>query len=157
MNIHPIQLSSVFVKELHIYADDPPSAGGELDNLRFALEVGTGTYNPQDKTVAVGVRLLSKGESEENDDAEANNDTPSHSPSLRVEILGKFIVDDESFPVDKIGEWAEKNAPYILLPYLREHVYSLTMRAGYAPLILPMYQVPVFNLVPKDKSGTDQE
>ncbi len=43
----------------------------------------------------------------------------------------------------------------ILQPYLREHVFALTARAGFQPLILPLIEVPT--LVQKQKEITDDE
>lgn len=59
---------------------------------------------------------------------------------LIVELVGVFTIGDE-FPEDKIDHFAKYNAPIILMPYIRENVYSLAIRAG-IDIYLPLVQVP---------------
>jgi preprotein translocase subunit SecB len=63
-----------------------------------------------------------------------------------VEILGRFSIDTKAFPVEHVPEWARTNAPIMLFPYLREHVYSLTLRAGFKPAVLPLITVPTIRV-----------
>lgn len=65
---------------------------------------------------------------------------------LFVEVVGIFEVDESKFPPDRIYEWANANAMYVMYPYLREHVYALTSRAGFRPLLLELLEVPLFTL-----------
>jgi len=53
--------------------------------------------------------------------------------------LGIFEVDEDKFPFKFIQNWAEKNAPLILYPYLREQVFSLSSRAGFGGTLLPLF------------------
>ena len=63
---------------------------------------------------------------------------------LKVELAALFEVDESKFDKEHIYDWARRNAPFILFPYLREEAYALTIRAGYKPLILPLLEVPTF-------------
>lgn len=134
-NPHPIQISTIIVKELSIKAIRLQSqyAFGETDE-EHALEVGvkTGEYKPDRRTIEVLIK------------AETPSDTKDNPYKLKVEIMGVFKVDTQRFDVSQIEHWARWNAPFILFPYLREHIYSLTLRCGYKPGIMPLMEVPTF-------------
>ena len=74
---------------------------------------------------------------------EENTETPF---SMKIELRGEFRINEREFPIDKIDDWARKNAPLILLPYLREQAFSLTARCGFKPLVLPLFVVPTFSI-----------
>jgi preprotein translocase subunit SecB len=50
--------------------------------------------------------------------------------------------------LEVLKNFQQNGARIALSPFLREHVYSLTSRAGIKPVILPLIQVPLFQ-VPK--------
>jgi preprotein translocase subunit SecB len=128
---HPIQLRSLNVRELHAKTHIPPDAIEDVDVGAYSISVGHSDFDEKIKNIQVGVKL------------EAGSDDPDDAPfSLTIELVGDFQVDDERFPVDHLDNWARENAPYILLPYLREHVYALTARCGLEPMILPLAVVP---------------
>src|SRR5205823_3680079 len=66
--------------------------------------------------------------------------------TLVVEIIGEFHIDESRFPKEKIDIWASINAPFVLYPYMREHVYSLTTRAGFPAVVLPLMQIPTMRV-----------
>ncbi len=66
--------------------------------------------------------------------------------ALRVHIMGQFKVDESTFDKAKIDKWARINAPYILYPYLREHVFALTARSGFDPVLLPLVELPTIKI-----------
>jgi preprotein translocase subunit SecB len=126
---HPIQLRSLKVLELSIKVI-PEHTQLEPNVENFSLFQGHSEYEPKDKTITVriGVEM-------------AQEELPFE---LRVEILGIFEVDEDQFPLKFVHNWAEQNAPLILYPYLREHVFSLSSRAGFGGTLLPLFQVPTF-------------
>lgn len=65
---------------------------------------------------------------------------------MSVELLGIFDVDESQFPLIHIDDWAERNAPLILYPYLREQVYNLTSRIGIDGMLLPLFAIPTFRI-----------
>ena len=133
-NRHPIQLVSVGVKELSFRADRPPI-------LIKAAEIGQATINVGHNEYEVGSRIIKvfmKVESTGEDDVYF----------LAAEIVGEFRIGEE-FEEAKVEVWAEKAAPLVLYPFLREHVYSLCIRAQLRPLLLPLVQVPTFNFAKK--------
>jgi len=125
---HPIQLKTLKVLELSIKVI-PDHTQLEPNVEQFSLFHGHNEYNHKDKRIAVriGVKM-----------GEEVKEVPFE---LRVEILGIFEVDEDKFPLKFIDNWAEKNAPLILYPYLREHVFSLSSRAGFGGTLLPLFQV----------------
>ncbi|MEN8220948.1 MAG: hypothetical protein ABFS56_32265 [Pseudomonadota bacterium] len=130
---HPIQLRAVKVLELSIKVI-PEQSQLEPKLEKFSLFHGHSEYAPKDKTIAVRIGVKMGQEVKE---------VPFE---LRVEILGVFEVDEDKFPLKFVHNWAEKNAPLILYPYLREHVDNAPRsRAGFRGTLLPLFQVPTFS------------
>ena len=72
-----------------------------------------------------------------------NESDKNNSSGIKVKItmVGAFEIDDNSqFP---INQFANINAPAIIFPFIREHLASLTMKAGINPPIL----LPPINFV----------
>lgn len=142
-SFHPIQLLNVSVEELHLKIIDRELLSGDYPR-EFGLTVGRSDYNSEDKTIAVRMLMEIEPVFDEN----GNSDRPFE---MKICICGYFDVDDTAFPVDKVHDWAEKNAPVILIPYMRENAYSLSLRCGIEPVIFPLVQVPTFKIAPPDK------
>ncbi len=140
-NLHPIQLEKIEVLQLSIKVkDSSPEVEGKdsLDSGDFGLYHAHSDYDTNHKLIAVKAGISIK-------------DEDSFPFLLETEIMGIFSVDDENFPMDKLEHWARTNAPLTLYPYLREHVYGLTSRAGFdGGVILPLFAVPTlkFNSKP---------
>lgn len=134
---HPIQLEIIKVLELFIKVNENVQQSELPDSGSFNLYHGHSEYDEDNKSIAIkiGVRI----------DKE-NEDSPF---SLKAELIGVFSVDDSIFPLKHLNSWAKKNAPLIIYPYLREHVYSLTSRAGFDGVLLPLFEVPTFRLETK--------
>lgn len=134
--LHPIQLVSLDVLELYIKVIQPISSGDlKLREEDFTIKTGHSIYNKEAHTIAVKMEI-EIGEEE-------GKKTPF---TLRVIIGGVFKVDETKFQIVHIEDWAKRNAPIILYPYLREHVFALTVRCGYPGLILPLLTVPTFKI-----------
>ncbi|HUT44220.1 MAG TPA: protein-export chaperone SecB [Desulfobacterales bacterium] len=145
IKLHAIQLGSVSVIELYIRANQFPDASIKLDLDDAPLLVGHSEYDPESKSIQVSVKT----------EIGMEKDKGTTPYSMRVELVGDFIVDEDEFPIAQIDDWAVRNAPMILQPYLREHVFALTARAGFYPLILPLIEVPT--LVSKRQEVIDAE
>lgn len=131
IRLHGIQLRKVNVSRLSIKAlrEPDPESGAFCEDI--PITVGHTNYDPDDNAIWISLRT------------EIGKDEDSDSPyEMVVEIVGEFTVDEDKFPIEHIVDWARRNAPMILQPYLREQVYSLTLRCGFKPLILPLIQVP---------------
>lgn len=135
METHPIQLLAVNVQQLYIRPLVAPEAALEADQGGAAIFFGRSEYDAEEKLISVGVKLETPEEKEKDEPFE-----------ICVELSGIFEVDDESFPPEHIQHWAENNAPYILMPYLREHVFALTARCGFKPMVLPLTMLPTLRL-----------
>jgi len=61
---------------------------------------------------------------------------------MRIELSGEFEIDENQFDKKYINDWAMKNAPAILFPFLREQAYALSIRCGFPPFIIPLIQLP---------------
>ncbi|MDA3902457.1 MAG: protein-export chaperone SecB [Desulfuromusa sp.] len=130
---HPIQLNNIFVRELHIVANNPPDEEVGVAGDKIAFLTGHTEYDQEDQEISVSAKIECGFEEE--------NDQPY---SIRIAIVGSFHVDEDKFDVKDLEDWARRNAPLILFPYLREHAYALTSRCGFKPLILPLMEVPTF-------------
>jgi preprotein translocase subunit SecB len=139
---HAIQIENVFVKELFIVANQPPSEQAGVEAGEFKLSVGHSEYDRENKRIGVSVKL-------EVGFSDAEEEQTKLPFSMRIEIVGQFNVDEESFPIEHITHWARTNAPLILFPYLREHAYSLSVRCGFRPMLLPLMEVPTYKLPQK--------
>lgn len=130
MEKHPIQLESLIVKELVLNITDYHSSMQDEQELNITYSLGTTEYDKENKVIAVGFIC------------EVNNldKKPFY---IKVEILGIFSVDEEKFPIDKLDHWSKHNAPQLLMPYIRENVYSLSNKAG-VKVILPLVTLPTF-------------
>ena len=122
-NKHAIQLKKVIVRELAF----KKLSNKECGDISVKLNVGHSPFQPESHIITVSLKC-------------GIDENPSF--SVNVEVSGVFEVDTDHFDIAFINEWAQKNAPYILHPYLREQLYSLTMHAGVEPLLLPLVQVP---------------
>lgn len=82
--------------------------------------------------------------------------TPPKSPlpypySLTMTLHGEFRVGDvKRFGLDSEGiqKWGEKNGAMVLLPFLRESVYSFTQKTGFQPLLIPLVETTAFKVMP---------
>ena len=132
-NLHPIQLVDLKVLKLSLEIAPEKEQDKLPDEGSFSLYSGFSDFNKEKREIAVKAGI--KIDSDEDD-----------SPfSLHVELLCLFSIGDKC-PTKYIDSWADKNAPLILYPYLREHVHSLTSRAGFEGLILPLFEVPTFKI-----------
>ncbi len=133
IRLHSIQLSKVGVLELFIRSNQPPDGSVGIEVLDLPFSVGHTEFDEENRQIAVMVKVEI---GTNGDDKEVK-----HPYSLKVEIIGEFEV-GEGFAVKHLDNWARRNAPFILMPYLREHVYALTSKCGFKPLILPLLEVP---------------
>jgi len=159
---YPIQATSIGVRELYIKAFRPPTLEVKMDESNFNLTIGHSTYDATEKSIQINV-LLSIGENKaqqtepESDtetdtktDTKTETDLPFH---MRVELVGFFQVDESAFPAERIYEWAKSNAIFIMYPFLREHVFALSARIGFRPLLLPLVILPTFKIQDTQSPG----
>ncbi|MBU9424469.1 protein-export chaperone SecB [Burkholderia gladioli] len=132
--LHAIQLADLRVLEVSLRANldvRKTEAPGQ-----FQFEAGHGDYQAERKRIRVKVS------------AKMGEIDDGISPfSLKIELIGTFVVDTSRFREEHVLQWAKTNAPLVLYPYLREQVYGLTARAGFNPAVLPLLEIPTFRLI----------
>ena len=136
----PIQLLKVDIAEI-AYSCAAFSDSSIRPTEKFALNVAVSPYESATKTLQVALSF--KAESDE------TNPVFPHNYSLEIKVHGIFCVVDEPrvpFPIAEIGKWAEKNGVLIMLPFLRESVYTITQKTGFGPLMLPMVEISSFRV-----------
>ncbi|AKU62591.1 hypothetical protein ADJ80_01860 [Aggregatibacter aphrophilus] len=126
--LHPIQLEEILVEELELKIRDIKKAREEDITSEFSLKTGHSNYNSESKVLYVGVI------------GEINADSDNAPVYLKVKLHGVFSV-GENFPSEFVNDWAEKNAPLILVPFVRENIYSLASRAK-VNTIVPLFTLP---------------
>lgn len=152
LKLYPIQATHIGPRELYIKANLPPSDSLGIEESDYTLTVGHSAYDEENKLIKIAVRIEAGHplKSEKTDAGDEVGPSPEVSAyHLRIEIEGLFVVDDSVFPAARIYEWATTNVIFILYPYLREHVFALTARSGFKPMLLPLVEVPVFKITPK--------
>ena len=137
LDSHPIQLSYLGVKELYLRSRVSPTNSIEITSSDYDLFVAHSGYDRELKRIRVGVKVEMGMRNRE------GGSGPTLPYELRVELFGDFVVDDARFVADSVEDWAERGAIYILYPYVREHVFSLTARAGCKPALLDLIGLPV--------------
>ncbi|EJG1716311.1 TPA: protein-export chaperone SecB [Vibrio parahaemolyticus] len=143
-NYHPIQLREIKVLKLSI-EDNPDFEKDHApeDFSDFGFYHQHSDYDSEAQVFWVKVKAV-VGRPE--DGCKTEHD-PKEAPfNMEVELVGLFSVDENSFNIEHIDSFARRNAPLVMYPYLREHVYSLTSRAGYDSTLLPLFEVPAFKL-----------
>jgi preprotein translocase subunit SecB len=128
MKHHPIQLTDIQFRELKILVNDPAECQKNDLEAQVVYQVGSHKFPDDQDILMVGFRCL------------INVDKENAPFELIVDIVGVFTVGEE-FPKDKVELFAKQNVPIILMPYIRENVYSLAVRAG-INVHLPLVQVP---------------
>lgn len=138
--LFPIQLLKVDIGEI-AYSCAGFSDATKRPTDKFDLNVAVSPYDETTKALQVALSFNSKF-----DPAESSF---PHAYSLRITVHGQFqVVAEEKlpFPVSEMRKWAEKNGTIILLPFLRESVYTITQKTGFQPLMIPMIEVAAFRV-----------
>lgn len=144
-DLHPVQLQGIRVLELSLLVTKPDRLDedhlNEID-LPFEFLSGHSEFDRATRMITVGVvGIVGKTDEE--------NPLPFY---IKAHLLGQFVVDVARFPVDKVDDWANKNAPLILLPFLREHIYGLASRAGIREVVIPLFTVPTVKIMLQDSN-----
>lgn len=140
--LHAIQLIDLRVAELGLKVD--LSFPKDADLGSFTIETGRSNYDAENRRIQVMMKIMSGYDEEK---------TPL---KLIVELHGSFQIDESRFDVKFVEDWAEKNAPLVLYPYMRENVYALTARAGFSEALLPLIEIPTFRIAATDNGSVHQ-
>lgn len=69
-----------------------------------------------------------------------NEKTPDVPFTMKIVMYGEFSWDKNS-DEELINKLLETNAPAIIISYIRPYVSSVTVGSGFAPLILPVFDL----------------
>jgi preprotein translocase subunit SecB len=142
--LHDIRLNDVKVLELFVRSNERPTPTVGAKPEQFSFHSEHSPYDLERKSIRVWTTAeIGMGKS------------PATPFSMRIQIIGFFSVDEEKFDIGLLDHWAERNAPMILYPFVREHAYALSARCGFQPVILPLMVLPT--LVPKKKAASSQK
>lgn len=145
---HAAQLKALQVLKLGIEVHNPKVVlRDDFELGEFSIENGRSDFDEDASTINVRMRIragrfAAEGES----DPERKALFEADAISLVVEVAGVFSVDVTQFPAEYIHDWAEKNAPLVIYPYVREQVYGLSSRVGIKAVLLPLLEIPTFKL-----------
>lgn len=145
INAHPIQLVGVDVIKLSFMANEILTPKVTIDGKSILLGVG-GLQEDGDKSFWIFVRAA-YGIPDIDLPKDAEFITPC---SILVELAGRFKTNMDLSP-EVIHSFKDNGALSVLLPYLREHVYSLSVRSGIQPIIIPVKQVPLIKITSEGK------
>lgn len=140
---HPIQLQEIIISKLSVVIHDHETAIAYKGSVSMKMKNGRSNFSVDDKTIAIGIHMKVEPIQSEFPDNHKNDDeinTPAF--VLEVELHGQFLIDLEKFQQKHIDLWAKINAPFLLLPYVREHIYGLANRAGIRGMMLPLFIQP---------------
>lgn len=137
MKLHPIQLVSVETEELFIVVHERAKFLNNDYPKNFDYTIYSTELDKDQSIVKVKVELSVKP---------SDPGVIDRPFTLKVGVAGAFKVDTSTFPIEKLDIFIVHNAPLILLPYVREHAFSLTQRAGFEAIILPLVEVPTFKI-----------
>ncbi|WP_342049932.1 MULTISPECIES: protein-export chaperone SecB [unclassified Cupriavidus] len=152
--LHAIQLVDLRVEHLsitaHVEVDRSEEPGA------FSFETASNEYDPEESQIRVRARIRIGLTDEAEDDSDLGEPDPEAPYVMVVSLVGIFQVDAERFPIEHIDHWAKRNAPLILYPYLREHALSLSVRAGFPQMLLPLLEMPSFRILPPAKASENK-
>lgn len=140
LKLFPVQLRRIGIAEVALRCPAFGNPGAPFSE-KVDLATGVGPYDAENRVLQVLVT------------ATAGNMSVPSTPSLRVTVVGEFHIPDESqlsFPIEKLPQWAGRNGAVVLMPFLREQVYAFTQNTGYAPVIFPLVEVPLFKVSPPE-------
>lgn len=132
-DMHAIQLEDITVTKLSLIVVKPKAALNFEGEINLKIEVGTPEFKEDNPNISVAIRIQAQPTVEEG----------SESPfTIEVDLMGHFKVDYSKFKYEHLKRWSKVNAPFLLLPYAREHIYGLGVRAGIRGLVVPLFIQP---------------
>ena len=136
--MHPMQIVYVGVKELILETFSPPDPSTAIDLhgvMAPKYKTAVGKYDEQNHQITV-FSVCEIGSKED------RTGVPLY---LRVGLGVRFsVVDPAKFPPKDVLSFAQGYSRYLIHPFMREHVFALSARAGFRPIILPALLLPVF-------------
>lgn len=134
-----IQITFLGVKELRVETFWPIVSDAEFTPEQGVMQQAIGQFDPKTRKIQIKIRFFTGSPKtpspEEVSRMQAEKKQPFY---LSAEIVGEFHLDPDTVPESDIPKWAQSSAAPILVPFLREQVYSLSLRIGVQPIFLPL-------------------
>lgn len=121
-----LKFNNPILKELKYKINNDFSSN---DNISLDIKLET-KINKNENEAIVEVSLMIF-------DNEMTTDIPF---TMRIVMYGKFSWDKNS-DEELINKLLETNAPAIIISYIRPYVSTVTVGSGFAPLILPVFDL----------------
>lgn len=126
-----INFDWVIVRELR-FADNPMAHdfGKPLRDLVADVQVQSGV-DESGQSCRTTVRLT----------LAPSPETPERFQAIAAAIEGQFTIPEGSQPTVKLAEFAQRQAPAILMPFLRQAVATATAQSRFGPVLVPPINV----------------
>lgn len=144
---YAIDLLVVKITETTLVVHNPNKEYDSSMDVQLKVQNGHSPFDEEDSTIDILLAGIIGDENPDGEQDEANGGLPFF---MRVSLIGRFIVDTKRFKKEFISDWAKSNGAGLLLPYLREHMYGLALRAGFNNFHLPLFKLPVYQLKQDD-------
>lgn len=128
--LHPIQLREILIRKASVVINDHLVALADKCDVHVSMQQGSSTFNRGSSSFQVGL----KAEAIPADTKKG--DVPAF--FIEIEFAGAFEVDYSGFLFEDLERWCQVNAPIILMPFMREHLYGVAIRAGIRGVFLPL-------------------
>jgi preprotein translocase subunit SecB len=140
--LHPVELLRVVpltiqfrgLEEPDIKHRDPDPDQIEITMYRTKFDEKKGSV-----FVVLGASLSRKED-------KADSSAPPY--EFRIDIVGEFRSREPSITKERLEEWSQRVAPFVLFPYLRSLLSDISGRCGYRPLDLPLLSLPTRSALP---------
>lgn len=134
---HPAKLVAVHFFRMH--AASPPDVPDDAD---LTVKMGHRVLDHDDGSSMLRINaFISIGNHENAKVTPESNGFPK-GPYFSVELSGLFEIDTTRMPIKEAAGWANQNGFLVLVPYLREAMYSIMHRCGLSKYHLPLLQIP---------------
>ena len=147
---HPIELLDVQVTQLFFVLNTGNESDISINGHDVNLLIRQDPIESNSGSLIVAARAMYGLPIDMHGSDHLNSD--SFPCSFMVELNGKFRV-PLSMSITILQRFQKNGALLILSPFLREHVYSLTGRAGIKPVTIPLMQVPIFKMAEEPSDG----
>jgi len=124
---HAIQLEKIVVNEASLKLTVTDVSGTE-NKQEPKFFVGKSEFDKTNHTISIGFMVRIDGD--------------HCGYTCLIDLIGIFSVDENKFNITQLDEWGDKNAPFILLPYIREYLFNLTLTYYGEGYILPLIEIP---------------
>jgi|WetSurMetagenome_2_1015567.scaffolds.fasta_scaffold36660_3 preprotein translocase subunit SecB len=144
-NLHPIRLQFAHLSKLVFEAKEVPANLNETEKakatpgfVRFGVKSNVGEGQA---LVVSTVTCLFKDDHEQ-EAAEGLSGADYY--NLEVSVTSGFVFKPEEMTKEEVQEWCQKGSVFVVLPFIRGLVATVTRESGFPPFLLPLLEVPTF-------------